>query len=300
MAPAPAALLASPCGSAATPERLSTARPARRPLLPGRRPWRGSRGHGPGRRRRPEDTVRICHFADGAYEAADAPETSFYGDGGGGHAGHGSDIVPPFTVENPRPGDRSSFDGRHWDDRGQAIYDAGCVAASTEGGQVQPDKKVRICHRTSSESNPYTSLEAAIANNGDLNGGHLEHTGPVYPADGWGDIIPPYTYVDKNGETQTFPGYNWSDAGQAIYGNGCEPSARRRPSRSPRSCSASRRRTAACSPTSDTAIRTRRPSSHPAGENFFSPSPANRGQPTSLRLGHGRATRSRSRPATAR
>ena len=53
-----------------------------------------------------------------------------------------------------------------------------------------------------------------MANNGDLNGGHLNHTGPVYPADGWGDIIPPYVYVDKNGQAQTFPGYNWTRPGR--------------------------------------------------------------------------------------
>ena len=70
-------------------------------------------------------------------------------------------------------------------------------------------------------SNPYVSQEPAIGNNGDLSGGHLNHTGPVYPADGWGDIIPPYQYVDENGVLQTFPGYNWGE-GQAIYANGCD------------------------------------------------------------------------------
>ena len=84
---------------------------------------------------------------------------------------------------------------------------------------------MRICHATSSKSNPYVSNKPAIANNGDLKGGHLDHTGPVYPAPDWGDIIPPYTYVDKDGHTQTFPGYNWSDEGQAIWQNGCEPPA---------------------------------------------------------------------------
>jgi uncharacterized repeat protein (TIGR01451 family) len=85
------------------------------------------------------------------------------------------------------------------------------------------EKKVRICHATSSESNPYVEEEPAIMNNGDLSGGHLNHTGPVFPQDGWGDIIPPYTYVDGNGELRVFPGYNWSPEGQAIYSNGCVP-----------------------------------------------------------------------------
>ena len=43
------------------------------------------------------------------------------------------------------------------------------------------------------------------------------------PAKDWGDIIPPYPYIDKNGKLQIFPGYNWSPEGQAIWQNGCEP-----------------------------------------------------------------------------
>ena len=85
------------------------------------------------------------------------------------------------------------------------------------------EPKVQICHATDSHSNPYVSEEPAIANNGDLQGGHLNHTGPVFPAAGWGDIIPPYTYVDQNGVTQVFPGYNWSPEGQAIWQGGCTP-----------------------------------------------------------------------------
>jgi hypothetical protein len=81
------------------------------------------------------------------------------------------------------------------------------------------EKQVRICHATGSATNPYNSIEPAIANNGDLVGGHLNHTGPVFPAAVWGDIIPPYTYVDASGNTQVFGGYNWSSAGQAIWQN---------------------------------------------------------------------------------
>ena len=88
------------------------------------------------------------------------------------------------------------------------------------------EKKVRICHATSAETNPYIENEPAIANNGDLNGGHLDHKGPVFPAADWGDIIPPYEYVDDKGVTQIFPGYNWTPRGQAIWENGCEAALR--------------------------------------------------------------------------
>ncbi len=86
------------------------------------------------------------------------------------------------------------------------------------------EKQVGICHRTASTSNPYVLQSPAVANNGDLKGGHLDHTGPVYfvgISGKWGDIIPPYTYLDPNGVQQVFPGYNWDAAGQAIFQHGC-------------------------------------------------------------------------------
>ena len=83
-----------------------------------------------------------------------------------------------------------------------------------------PNAKVQICHATDSETNPYNTEEPTIGNNGDLEGGHLNHTGPVFVnktvTPDWGDIIPPYEYIDEHGDTRTFPGYNWSPEGQAI------------------------------------------------------------------------------------
>ena len=101
----------------------------------------------------------------------------------------------------------------------------GCPAA--DNIQYRDDRvlsrKVEICHRTSAQSNPYIRNRPAIANNGDLQGGHLNHLGPVYPAANWGDIIPPYTYRKPNGQLALFPGYNWTTEGQAIYENDCNP-----------------------------------------------------------------------------
>jgi uncharacterized repeat protein (TIGR01451 family) len=74
------------------------------------------------------------------------------------------------------------------------------------------DKQVTICHATSSEKNPYVQNHPAIANNGDLQGGHLDHPD---------DIIPPYTYTDENDAVQQFPGQNWGEDNQAIWENGC-------------------------------------------------------------------------------
>jgi len=101
--------------------------------------------------------------------------------------------------------------------------------------------KVSICHATASSTNPYVQEDPNISNNGDLDGGHLNHTGPVYPASNWGDIIPPYTFTycadggytligsvcEKNKKSNETPvifsyiGLNWTTAGQTIYNNQC-------------------------------------------------------------------------------
>jgi hypothetical protein len=65
--------------------------------------------------------------------------------------------------------------------------------------------KVRICHATGSQSNPYSSPEVSI-NSVDLNG-HDLHTG---------DIIPPFSRPGPD-----YTGKNWNEAGQAIYENDC-------------------------------------------------------------------------------
>ena len=239
------------------------------------------------------DTLRVCHaVGDGAYESRQARETDFSGTARQGHGEHDADIAPPFTIEDPQPGESSSFPGRLWGDRGQRIYDAGCVATAPVPGatpeprpEAEPPAKVRICHATSSRDNPYVSNEPEIANNGELQGGHLDHKGPVYPDEDWGDIIPPYTYVDRNGEPHAFPGYNWTEGGQAIYANGCEPA--HPPTPQPL--------TPILECVEDTGGKLlahfgyRNPNATsvepPAGQNVFSPPPEQRGQPTAFRPG---------------
>jgi outer membrane biosynthesis protein TonB len=73
--------------------------------------------------------------------------------------------------------------------------------------------KVKICHATASQSNPYVSIEidsSSIENPKDkkyLNG-HGEHEK---------DIIPPFSFNES-----TFPGKNWDDTGQVIWKNDCK------------------------------------------------------------------------------
>ena len=74
-------------------------------------------------------------------------------------------------------------------------------------GNGSSNDKVKICHSTSSHSNPYVENEPDKS--GDLNG-HVGHTGGVYPADPWGDIIPPFDYQvwEKVGSHEECPSSN--------------------------------------------------------------------------------------------
>jgi uncharacterized repeat protein (TIGR01451 family) len=225
----------------------------------------------------PADRVTICHALAGTtYAKLSAPETDFYRAAPRRHGVHRRDIVPPFVVERPRPDDPSSFPGRNWRQRGQAILDRGCRLAAD---------RVRICHATNSADNPYVMEWPAIANNGDLGGGHLNHEGPIYPAKNWGDIIPPYEYVDENGEKQIFPGYNWGELGQAIWEHGCEPPPPPGPLRiTPlvECVEATEDRFLAHFGYDNPNSTTVEP---PSSQNFFTPIPTNRGQPTGFASG---------------
>jgi hypothetical protein len=226
------------------------------------------------------DTVTICHaLAGGAYAVRQAREADLYGPRRR-HGTHRREIAPPFVIERPRPGDPATFEGRNWRQQGQAILNRGCTSRTARAAQ-----KVRLCHATNSQGNPYVAQEPAIANNGDLNGGHLGHVGPVFPADDWGDIIPPYEYVDKNGETQVFPGYNWSEEGQATWQHGCEapPPPTPEPITPILECvEATEDRFLAHFGYQNPNPTTVEP---PSSLNFFQPAPANRGQPTAFASG---------------
>src|SRR4249919_3961531 len=90
-------------------------------------------------------------------------------------------------------------------------------------------QSVTICHRTDSNTNPYTNPTVDISSSGHLQGGHdTEHQGPLWnpslKAQGieWGDIIPPYTFQPDDGPLFVYPGQNWP-AGQALFEDGCVP-----------------------------------------------------------------------------
>ena len=156
------------------------------------------------------------------------------------------DIIPPFKDEISGV----SFPGYNWTAGGQEIWNAGCAYASPSPSPTETSAtptptttsptptptttsptptptpvRITICHATSSTTNPYTvnTIDTSSVDeegNQYLNG-HGDHTGPVFMpgmTTGWGDIIPPFTHAPSG---TSFPGYNWTSAGQAILQNDC-------------------------------------------------------------------------------
>lgn len=73
---------------------------------------------------------------------------------------------------------------------------AGPAAATGGGDEPAENKKVTLCHATSSEKNPYVTVTVSV-NSVVGNNGHDTHGD---------DIIPSFTYTTKGGETVTYPG----------------------------------------------------------------------------------------------
>ena len=76
-------------------------------------------------------------------------------------------------------------------------------APSAPGGGSQ---HVSFCHRTDSVKNPYNLVTTEA--DSIMKQGHGSHTGPVFLADDWGDIIPPFDYTGGS-----YPGLNWPTSG---------------------------------------------------------------------------------------
>ncbi len=107
------------------------------------------------------------------------------------------------------------------------------LMAGAAGSLTAPDgvvTQVTICHRTNANNNPYVVITPDVS--GVLDGHAAQHNDPrVWDPTlkaqhlKWGDIIPPFDYLDGNSVQQHFAGLNWSQDGQAIYENDCVPTS---------------------------------------------------------------------------
>src|SRR5829696_4126074 len=75
------------------------------------------------------------------------------------------------------------------------------------------EEPVSFCHATSSVHNPYNLITTDA--DSIIQQGHGSHAGPVFPTEGWGDIIPPFSYAGGQ-----YPGLNWP-GGATVLEGGC-------------------------------------------------------------------------------
>ena len=92
-------------------------------------------------------------------------------------------------------------------------------------GILTDQDQVQICHAKGhgqgTADDPYvlqTPNVDGIDNHKNPKSSHMSHVGDIP----YGDIIPPFKY-EKNGETFTVLGLNWTTEGRAIWGNFCNP-----------------------------------------------------------------------------
>jgi hypothetical protein len=112
---------------------------------------------------------------------------------------------------------------------GIVVLVAAPSAADNSEGPEPENNKISLCHRTNSESNPYVNRDGITpSKRGAIHGHDTHNEGPVWQpgfkdeGKRWGDIIPPFQWVDNKGVTQSYPGLNWTTEGQAIFNAGCK------------------------------------------------------------------------------
>jgi len=71
---------------------------------------------------------------------------------------------------------------------------AGPASATGDDHPSADNKKVTLCHATSSETNPYNKIEVSV--NAFYNAGHIDHEGDIWEA---------FSYVTNGGETVNVP-----------------------------------------------------------------------------------------------
>lgn len=108
------------------------------------------------------------------------------------------------------------------------------VFVRSQDANATPDINITICHRGDNTKQPYGPKSSSVDRDSIVkDSGHSEHTGKLASSEAvaeaikhdgkkWGDIIPPFQYVDSSHHKQDFPGLNYNTIGQAMLANNCQ------------------------------------------------------------------------------
>jgi hypothetical protein len=125
-------------------------------------------------------------------------------------------IVPPVTHH-----EGVSYDGFNWTSAGQAIWNDGC-GPDVVVPPPHEHEMITVCIATPEGDQPYAVAEFSASKIVKGNGtvivdGPADTVEGVFPDEQWGNIVPAFVRSDH----ADYPGANWTDAGQVIWGAEC-------------------------------------------------------------------------------
>ena len=129
-------------------------------------------------------------------------------------------IVPPVTHKSGK-----TFAGLNFGEDGRAFWDEDCKdpnPSSPPPHEGEEHELITVCMATDDDESPYL-LKQYKATDLIMGTGQPKREGPanspvgVFPAETWGNIVPPVTHPSG----KQFAGLNWGDDGQRIWNAEC-------------------------------------------------------------------------------